>query len=75
MSKNITINDTIVRTPADRPYDGYEHLEAGIRESFEDALGPDNKEPLFFTNVENLYDIFLDHIPEEARQHYKSCSP
>ena len=70
MSKYITINDTIVRTPADRPYDGYEHLEAGIRESFEDALGPDNKEPLFFTNVENLYDIFLDYIPEEARQHY-----
>lgn len=55
-------------SPADRPYDGYNYLEAGIRESFEKAVA--NKEPLFTTDVENLYDRFLCALPAEARQHY-----
>lgn len=55
-------------TPADRPYDGYHHLEDGIRESFEKAVA--NNEPLFTTDVSNLYDRFLLGLPVEARQHY-----
>lgn len=55
-------------SPADRPYDGYNHLEARIRESFEKAVA--NKEPLFVTDAADLYEWFLHSIPEPARQHY-----
>lgn len=55
-------------SPADRPYDGYNHLEGRIRESFEKAIA--NKAPLFATDVTDLYDWFLNGLPEEARQHY-----
>lgn len=55
-------------SPADRPYDGYDRLEAGIRESFEKAVA--NKEPLFTTDANDLYDRFLWALPAEARQHY-----
>lgn len=58
-------------SPDDRPNDGYEHLEYGIRRSFEAALSLN--EPLFTTSAENLYDIFLENIPEEGRQYY-NCS-
>lgn len=54
--------------PEDRPEDGYYHLEAGIRKSFSHFI--DYDEPLFTTNVENLYDIFLNNIPAEARNYY-----
>lgn len=57
-------------SPDDRPDDGYDHLLQGIRMSFLDSLGKDNSEPLFTTNASNLYDIFLDNLPSEARQHY-----
>lgn len=55
-------------SPDDRPNDGYEHFEYGIRKSFEAALSLN--EPLFTTSAENLYDIFLANLPEEGRQHY-----
>lgn len=63
-------DEIIKRTPspADRPYDGYDRLEAGIRESFEKAVT--NKEPLFTTDANDLYDRFLWALPAEARQHY-----
>ena len=48
--------------------DGYEHLLEGIRTSFVDSRG--NNEPLFTTDIENLYDIFLAQLPEDAQQHY-----
>lgn len=57
-------------SPDDRPDDGYDHLLLGIRASFLDSLGKDDNEPLFTTNASNLYDIFLDNLPSEARQHY-----
>ena len=57
-----------IETDLSRPSDGYEHLLTDIRESFKLAAKCDK--PLFTTNVENLYDIFLANLPEEARQHY-----
>ena len=48
--------------------DGYEHLLEMIRQSFTTVAS--SKEPLFTTNLENLYDIFLMNLPEDAQQHY-----
>ena len=59
---------TPIETDLSRPDDGYERLLDQIRLSFNKAV--QNNEPLFTTNVENLYDIFLFNLPEEARQHY-----
>lgn len=50
--------------------DGYAQVENGIRESFKDALGDLNNEPLFTTNAEDLFEVFLYNIPAHARQHY-----
>lgn len=68
--KNTTIYETPIYAPSpdDRPNDGYDDLEYGIRKSFETALSLN--EPLFTTSAENLYDIFLANLPEEGRQCY-----
>lgn len=52
-----------------RENDGYEDLLSGIRNEFEKSV-KDGKKPLFMTNADGLYDLFLENIPEEARQHY-----
>jgi hypothetical protein len=57
-----------IETDLSRPTDGYEYLLDDIRRSFNEKVKTD--EPLFTTNSDNLYDIFLDNLPEEARQHY-----
>ena len=67
------VNETIfntnpIETDLSRPGDGYDHLLKDICQSFNTVVSLD--EPLFTTNTENLYDIFLDGLPEEARQHY-----
>ena len=49
--------------------DGYEALEAGIRQEFAKNI-VDSNEPLFETYTANLFDTFLANLPEEARQHY-----
>ena len=49
--------------------DGYMQVENGIRESFKEAIEDDN-EPLFTTNAEDLFEVFLYNIPAHARQHY-----
>ena len=60
-----------IYTTEDRENDGYEHLLVGVRKSFDEIVnGGIITEPLFTTDVENLYDIFLDNLPAEARQHY-----
>lgn len=53
----------------DRSSDCYEHLLEGIIRSFNEEVR-DGKEPLFTTDAKNLYQIFLDNLPAEARQHY-----
>lgn len=57
-----------IETTLSRENDGYDILEQNIRESFNKAI--ESGEPLFTTNVENLFDIYLNNLPEEGRQHY-----
>lgn len=52
-----------------RERDGYEDLLHSIRREFERNAGKD-AEPIFVTDAGGLYDLFLDNIPAEARQHY-----
>lgn len=52
-----------------RDRDGYESLLCGIRRSFNRAVG-DEATPLFTTDAPDLYSLFLENIPAEARQHY-----
>lgn len=52
-----------------RENDGYGDLLTGIRQEF-DKSTKDGSTPLFTTNAGDLYDLLLDGIPEEARQHY-----
>lgn len=65
---NIMSMGSFIETDLSREGDGYNNLLHEIRESFDNLTA--SKEPLFTTSVENLYDIFLDNLPEEARQHY-----
>lgn len=65
MKDVISLNEMDAR----RENDGYEDLLVGIRKKFYEST-VDEKTPLFTTNAGNLYDLLLDCIPEEARQHY-----
>lgn len=56
-------------TNAARDGDGYEELLACIRRSFNRAV-KDETTPLFTTDAPDLYDLILDSIPADARQHY-----
>lgn len=53
----------------EREHDGYEDLLAVIRESFEKNIKGGDA-PLFRTDARDLYELFLQNIPAEARQHY-----
>ena len=61
---------------ATRETDGYETLLSGIRRSFDLAV-KDDATPLFTTDATDLYTLFLENIPEEARQCYNcsTCRP
>lgn len=61
---------TTVTTDLDlRENDHYEGFLTDIRNYFNQTVSCGDA-PLFFTDVVKLYDIFLDGLPEEARQHY-----
>lgn len=51
-----------------RASDEYKSLLEGIRKSFDEETL--KQEPLFETTTLDLYDIFLDNLPIDARQHY-----
>lgn len=51
-----------------REGDDYPSLEQGIKNTFEKAIKDGT--PLFTTDATGLFNIFLENIPEEARQHY-----
>ena len=55
-------------TPDDRPYDGWEYLLTVIKKSFNESI--ENHEVLFTTDCGDLFDIFLENLPKETRQHY-----
>lgn len=56
-------------TTDERDGDGYEALLAGIRRNFSKAV-KDESTPLFTTEAPDLYAVFLESIPADARQHY-----
>lgn len=53
----------------DNSDDQYPHLIDAIKERFTAF----SQKPLFTTDTENLFEVFLTNLPEEARQHY-NCS-
>jgi len=78
--KNQVMNNETIRTIEEktamyeheiqeRSGDRYDFLLEDIRKSFNESVA-DEKEPLFVTNVTDLYDVFLNNLPEYARQHY-----
>lgn len=62
------IVETDLNTPDSRPNDNYPGLEQAVRESWNQTLA--SKDPIFFTDCNNLYDIFLNNLPVEARKYY-----
>ena len=65
---SVTISNTDI--DIERANDGYEELLECIRRSFAEAAKKDGSEPLFRTDANGLYDLFLNNLPAEARQHY-----
>ncbi len=53
----------------ERPSDEYEKFLEALKDHF-NILSKKENAKLFTTNATNLYDIFLDNLPEEARQNY-----
>jgi hypothetical protein len=60
-------------TPYFNENDGYEQFMASVKNRFNRLIG--DGIPLFTTDAENLFDLLLDNLPPEARQHYtcRSC--
>lgn len=54
---------------ADREQDGYEKFLYSVVKSFEKSTQGD-KAPLFTTDAEDLFELFLENLPQDARQHY-----
>ncbi|MES9681864.1 hypothetical protein ABWK22_02865 [Gottfriedia acidiceleris] len=48
--------------------DGYPQFETSLQTFFDKAVSGDK--PLFTTNVTGLFDVFINNLPEHARQHY-----
>lgn len=65
---NITINPIATTLTDERPNDGYPSLLEFIADSWDAAIFHEN--PIFTTDAEDLYDIFLNKLPTDARQHY-----
>lgn len=57
---------TTIYTSMDSHNDNYPQFSDAIKERFASF----SDKPLFTTDVEGLFDIFLDNLPEHARQHY-----
>lgn len=53
----------------DRKSDGYEQFLASVRAAFEKNM-QEEKSPIFTTDVTDLFDLFLENLPADARQHY-----
>ncbi|MGG0794784.1 hypothetical protein ABE137_12360 [Brevibacillus laterosporus] len=57
---------TNIYTTIDSHNDNYPQFSEAIKERFASF----NDKPLFTTDAENLFEIFLKNLPENARQHY-----
>lgn len=64
------MNETALQLASiDQSDDGYPQLLEAIRRRFKKAIS-DSDTPLFVTDAFGLYDLFLKHLPAEARQEY-----
>ncbi|MBQ8647888.1 MAG: hypothetical protein IJ484_07085 [Oscillospiraceae bacterium] len=70
MESNINLTaEKTARDPFSRMDDGYYEMEAAIAARVR-LLKDGNHPPIFRTDVENLYDLYLANIPAEGRDHY-----
>lgn len=53
----------------ERSEDGYDELLKAIGERFNSAV-KNGDEPVFRTDASGLFDLFLENLPEDARQYY-----
>ena len=66
MKENNNITNNVYNNENDR----YPEFEKNLKSYFEEAIS--NKK-LFKTNAQGLFDLYLENLPVEARQHY-TCS-
>jgi len=66
LKENSNITNNVYNNENDR----YPEFEKNVKSYFDEAIC--NKK-LFKTNVQGLFDLYLDNLPVEARQHY-TCS-
>ena len=62
------INRIIENTPNSRPQDNYYEFERTVFDEFKKLVTNDSK--LFLTDAKDLWDIYLNNLPEEGRYHY-----
>lgn len=67
--KDFTTMNLTPNIEMDRPGDNYPGLLEHMRASFTYAIN-ESGACLFTTDVTDLYDVFLNGLPEEARKHY-----
>lgn len=65
---NAVTTATSSLTQDERSNDGYEEYLQAIQTAFADSICSD--EPLFTTNAEDMFEVFISNIPTYARQHY-----
>lgn len=59
---------TLTSSMYDESGDEYEAFRDGVKARFNEMVG--DGIPLFTTAIEDLFSVFLDNLPTEARQHY-----
>lgn len=67
--------EKVIQTPNGRPNDGYKEFSNSMKERFIELTESGN-EPLFNTNADDLFRLFIMNLPADARQHYvcRSCA-
>ena len=66
MKENVNIATNVYNNENDR----YPEVQHNLKSYFDEAI---SSKKLFKTNVQGLFDLFVDNLPVEARQHY-TCS-
>lgn len=66
MKENLNIANNVYNNENDR----YPEFEKNLKSYFDKAI---SSKKLFKTNVQGLFDLYVDNLPVEARQHY-TCS-
>lgn len=65
---DVYMNEYLIHMDYNSDNDSYSEFEEGLKISFNKAISGGKK--LFKTNVENLYEIYINNLPERSRQHY-----